>query len=285
MDLGDLDAWLPSREPGRRTRLLAVLNVTPDSFHDGGEDPTPLAAVARAERFVADGADALDLGAESTRPGADPISADEEWKRLRPVLERLPELDVPISVDTMKADVADRALEAGATVINDVSGLAHDPEIADVVAARGAALVLMHMRGDARTMQSMTDYRDVVAESVHFLEEAVDRAVRAGVPESRIAVDPGLGFAKTADHNLEILRRLPEYLALGRPVLVGASRKSFLARYDAHDSEDRLAGTIASTTLAVLGGAGIVRVHDVRENRRAVLVTEAVLGSEGAASR
>lgn len=281
VNLSELDAWLPSVDPGRRTRILGVLNLTPDSFHDGGEDPTPLAAVARGQRMVEDGADALDLGAESTRPGADPVGADEELHRLLPVLERLVDVGVPLSVDTMKAAVADRALAAGATIINDVTGLRHDPEIAAVCAERGAALVLMHMRGTPATMRSMTDYEDVVEETIRFLAQAVETAVRAGVPESRIAVDPGLGFAKTADQSLEILRRLPEYQTLGRPVLVGASRKSFLGRFQGHDSEDRLAGTLASTTLAVLGGAGIVRVHDVLENRRAILVTEAVLASGG----
>ncbi|MCA9750610.1 MAG: dihydropteroate synthase [Gemmatimonadetes bacterium] len=268
---------LPRRDPGRATRLLGVLNLTPDSFHDGGLDPTALASIERARLLVEEGADALDLGGESTRPDAKPVPAAEELARVLPVLHGVLPLGVPISVDTMKAPVAAAALEAGATWINDVTGLQHDPEIADVCAAAGAGLVLMHMRGTPRTMKNLTDYDDVVEETIRFLDHAVDRAVRAGVRDDRIVVDPGLGFAKSADHNLEILRRLPEYLRLGRPILVGASRKSFLARYDGQDSEDRLEGTLATTVLAVIGGASILRVHDVAANRKSVEVTEAVL--------
>jgi dihydropteroate synthase len=276
---------VPRRDPNRRTRVVGILNVTPDSFHDGGADPTPLAAAERARAMVDAGADALDVGAESTRPGADPVSAAAELARLLPVLDRLRGLGVPVSVDTTKADVAARAIEHGATLVNDVSGLQNDPGIADVCAAAGAGLVLMHRRGDARTMRSLARYDDVVAESRRFLAEAVERAVRSGVAEDRIVVDPGLGFAKNASHNLEILRRLTEYLDLGRPVLVGASRKSFLAPFDAPTTDDRLAGTLAATVLAVLGGASLVRVHDVRENKRAILVAEAVLSARGEEER
>lgn len=276
-----LSRLVPRRVPSRRTRLLGILNLTPDSFHDGGMDPTPLAAVERARRMVEAGVDALDVGAESTRPGADPVSPQEELARLLPVLDRLGILGVPLSVDTTKAEVAARAIEHGASIVNDVSGLEQDPEIAAVCASTGAGLVLMHRRGDPGTMKSLAHYVDVVDETRRFLAEAVGRAVRAGVPEDRIVIDPGLGFAKTARHNLEILRRLPEFLDLGRPVLVGASRKSFLASFDAPETEDRLEGTLATTVLAILGGASLVRVHDVRENARAVLVTEAVLACGG----
>jgi dihydropteroate synthase len=255
---------------------MAILNLTPDSFHDGGTVPTG-AALDRARALVDLGADVLDVGAESTRPGAAPVTATEEIDRLDPVLSEARTLGVPVSVDTTKAEVADHALRRGATIVNDVSGLARDPEIADVCAERGAGLVLMHSRGDARSMQSLADYADVVEETKRFLADAMERAVRAGVPETRILLDPGLGFAKTAAHNLEILRRLGEYLTLSRPLVVGASRKSFLARYDAPASADRLEGTLATSVLAVLAGASILRVHDVRENRRAVNVTEAVL--------
>ncbi|MFN8178165.1 MAG: dihydropteroate synthase [bacterium] len=268
---------VPRREPSRRTRIVGILNLTPDSFHDGGVDPTPLAAVARARAMVEAGADAIDLGAESTRPGAEPVSAARELERLLPVLEGLCNLGVPLSVDTTKAEVAAHAIESGAAIVNDVSGLTADPEMAAVCASTGAGLVLMHRRGDPRTMRSLTDYDDVVDETRRFLADAMERAVRAGVDAERIVIDPGLGFAKTADQNLEILRRLGEYRPLGRPVLVGASRKSFLARFDAPATEDRLEGTLATTVLAVLGGASLVRVHDVLENRRAILVTEAVL--------
>lgn len=284
--LGDL---VPRRDPARRTRLVGILNLTPDSFHDGGRHPDAASAVAAARAMVDAGADALDLGGESTRPGAAPVSAGEEWARLEPVLGPVVELGVPVSVDTMKAEVAAKSLAAGASLVNDVSGLRGDPELAAVCAEHGAGLVLMHSRGEPRTMRSLTDYDDVVRESLRFLEDAMERAVRAGVPEARIVLDPGLGFAKTAEQNLEILRRLPEYLSAGRPVLVGASRKSFLAPHDAPTAADRLEGTLATSVLAVLGGATLLRVHDVRENRRAVSVTEAVLrapragGSGGAA--
>ncbi len=276
-----LDEWIPRRDAARRTRLLGILNLTPDSFHDGGLDPTPLAAVERARSLIEAGADALDLGAESTRPGAEPIDAATEIARLMPVLERVVALGVPISVDTTKAEVAARALAAGATIVNDVSGLERDPEIASVCAEAGAGLILMHMRGTPKTMRTLARYDDVVAETKRFLAAAADRAARAGVSESRIVVDPGLGFAKAADHNLEILRRLPEYTQLGYPVLVGASRKSFLAPFDSPEPEDRLEATLATSVLAVLGGAAILRVHDVRENRRAVLTAEAVVDSPG----
>lgn len=272
-----LAAWLPRRDPGRRTRLMGILNVTPDSFHDGGRAFSPGDAVAHARALADEGADILDVGAESTRPGAPPVSAAEEWVRLSPVLPAVVALGLPVSVDTTKAEVADRALRAGATVVNDVSGLRRDPELAAVCAAHGAALIVMHSRGDSRTMPSLTRYTDVVDETRRFLADAVEVAVKAGVPEGRVAVDPGLGFAKTADQNLEILRRLPEYLALGRPVLVGASRKSFLAPHAAPATADRLAGTLAAGVLAVLGGASILRVHDVLEHRRAISVAEAVL--------
>ena len=272
-----LAEWVPRREPLRRTRLMAILNVTPDSFHDGGRTFTPEACLARAHALVDAGADLLDVGAESTRPGATPVSAAEEIERLEPVLSAARTFGIPVSVDTTKAEVADHALDRGATIVNDISGLRRDPGIAAVCARHGAGLILMHTRGDARTMQSHARYDDVVEDTKRFLADAMEQAVRAGVSESRIALDPGLGFAKTAEHNLEILRRLPEYLSLGRPLLVGASRKSFLARYDAPSTEDRLEGTLATSVLAVLGGASILRVHDIRENRRAVNVTEAVL--------
>lgn len=280
--LGDL---VPRRDPARRTRLMGILNLTPDSFHDGGRHLDGAAAVAAARAMVEAGADALDVGGESTRPGAAPVPAAEEWQRLEPVLGAVIALGVPVSVDTVKAEVAAKALAAGASLVNDVSGLRRDPELAAVCAEHGAGLVLMHSRGEPRTMRSLTDYDDVVRESLRFLEDAMSRAVRAGVPETRIVLDPGLGFAKTAEQNLEILRRLPEYLAAGRPVLVGASRKSFLAPHDAPSAADRLEGTLAASVLAVLGGATLLRVHDVRENRRAVSVTEAVLRAPGAPPR
>jgi dihydropteroate synthase len=280
----DLSTFLPRREPSRRTRLLGILNLTPDSFHDGGVDASLEDSVARATRMIAEGADGLDLGAESTRPGATPLSPEDELARLLPVLERVAGRGVPVSVDTTKAAVARRALAEGATIVNDVSGLQRDPGMAEILGETGAPVILMHMRGTPRDMQRLVEYDDVVAETIRFLESAMERAVRAGVDESRIVIDPGLGFAKTAEHNFEILRRLPEYSALGRPVLIGASRKSFLATASGEsrerpDTGRRLEGTLAVSVLAVLGGASILRVHDVEPNRRAVATTENVLAA------
>lgn len=280
MSAVDLDGLIPRRAPHRRTRILGILNVTPDSFHDGGADASPDAAAARARRMADEGADAIDVGAESTRPDARPVTAAAEIARLTPVLERMQGLGVPVSVDTTKARVAEAAIALGARIVNDVSGLQRDPEIADVCAEGGAALIVMHMRGEPGTMKDLAHYDDVVAETIRFLGGAVEEAVRRGVPEARILVDPGIGFAKTAEHNLEILRRLGEYRALGRPVVLGASRKSFLAAYDGRSTDDRLAGTLATSVIGVLAGVDVLRVHDVRENRRAVLTAEAVAAAE-----
>lgn len=276
-----LDSVIPRRESERATRLLGIVNLTPDSFHDGGTDPTVLASVERAEQLLAAGADALDLGAESTRPGADPVSAEEELDRLLPVLEGLEPLNATISVDTMKAEVAARTLAAGASMINDVTGLQHDPEIANACAEAGAGLVLMHMRGTPRTMKELTDYADVVGATLDFLRGARDQAIAAGVAADRILIDPGIGFAKTGDQSLAILGRIREYHALDCPILLGTSRKSFLRPFDGEDSDDRLEGTLATSALAVQAGVQVLRVHDVAANRRAVLVTEAILRAGG----
>ena len=278
----DVATVFPGRCASRRTRILAVLNLTTDSFHDGGADTGPGDSIARARRFVEEGADGLDLGAESTRPGALEVAPAVQSDRLLPVLEGVRELGVPISIDTRHSAVARATLAAGASVVNDVSGLTFDPELAEVVGEAGAGLIVMHMRGTPADMRRRADYDDVVAESIRALEQAIERAVRGGVEESRILVDPGLGFAKTAAHNREILRRLPEYHALGRPLVVGASRKSFLAETSGEspgepDTSARLEGTLAISTLAVMGGASVLRVHDVEANRRAIATTERIL--------
>lgn len=275
----DLRDLIPRRDPQRRTRLLGIVNLTPDSFHDGGIDASVEASVQRARAMVDAGADALDLGAESSRPGAKPVAEAEELRRLMPVLERVVSLGVPVSVDTTKAAVARRVLRAGAVLINDISALKADPAMAECCAEAGAAVILMHMRGRPRDMQQRTDYADVVAETIRSLEARMEAAVRAGIPERRLLVDPGIGFAKTADQCLEILRRLPEYAVLGRPLVVGASRKSFLHRYSGETTVERLPGTLAVTALAVRAGAHVLRVHDVTENAAAVRTAEAVLGA------
>jgi dihydropteroate synthase len=226
--------------------------------------------------MVDEGADALDLGAESSRPGAAEVSAAEEWDRLLPVLAGARALGIPVSVDTVKASVAKRALDAGATMINDISAMTRDPEMAGVVADAACPVVLMHMRGTPADMQERAVYGDVVAESLRELDTAMSRALSSGVREENILIDPGLGFAKTAGHNLSILQRLREYTTLGRPLVVGASRKSFLGRITGDTQESREDATLAVSALAVAGGASVLRVHEVGRNVRAALTAEAV---------
>ncbi len=263
--------------PLDRPLVMGVLNVTPDSFYDGGEHLDPGAAVEQAHRMAEEGADLVDVGGESTRPGASPVEAEEEWARVGPVLEELGGGPVPISVDTTKSEVAARALDAGAAVINDVSGLRFDAGLADLAAERGAGLVLMHMRGTPRTMQDRTEYDDLVAEVRAFLSEAVDEAGRRGCDPAQIVVDPGIGFAKTARGSLEIVGRAGEFAVRGRPVLVGPSRKSFIGEVLEVPAGERLEGTLAACVLALERGARVFRVHDVRAARRALDLAHAVL--------
>ncbi|MEW6488756.1 MAG: dihydropteroate synthase [Thermodesulfobacteriota bacterium] len=266
-----------------RPHVMAALNVTPDSFSDGGDYLTPGAALDRALAMVAEGADIVDVGGESTRPGSEGISAEEELRRVLPVIEHLaPRVPVPISVDTLKAAVARAAASAGASIVNDVSGLEGDPGMATAVAETGCNLVVMHMRGTPRTMQAQTQYGDLVGEVFRGLRERVERAVAAGIARERVIVDPGIGFGKDAAGNLTLLRRLAEFRALGCPVLVGASRKSFIGKVLGIDRpKDRLEGSLAAAVLAVSHGAHIVRVHDVASTRRAVDLAWAVLRAEG----
>jgi len=261
-----------------RARLIGVVNVTPDSFSDGGRFLEPQRAIDHGLAMVADGADLLDVGGESTRPGSAGVSIAEELARVVPTLDGLVGCGVPISIDTSKAAVAAAAIDAGATMVNDVTALRGDPELAGLCAERRVELVLMHMLGTPRTMQEDPTYVDVVDEVKAFLAARIEVAVSAGVEERRIWVDPGIGFGKTAEHNLELLRRLGELRGLGRPLLVGTSRKSFIGAFTGREVDDRLGGTIASNVLAVRSGADAVRVHDVREVRDALLVAEAILG-------
>ena len=248
-----------------RFRVMGVVNVTPDSFSDGGLYLDPRAAVAHGLLLESEGADILDVGGESTRPGALPVAAAEELRRVVPVIERLiaEGARAQISVDTSKAVVAAAALSAGATLVNDVTALRGDPEIAGVIADRRADCCLMHMLGDPRTMQQDPRYEDVVSDVKAFLEERLAHAVAAGIAEDRIMLDPGIGFGKTVAHNLALLRRLNELVALGRPLVIGTSRKSFIGRITGRDVDDRLAGTIATNVLAYERGARVFRVHDV----------------------
>lgn len=259
-----------------RPAVMGVLNLTPDSFSDGGRFASVADAVAHGRRLSSEGAAVVDVGGESTRPGAEPVDADEELRRVVPVLECL--AGIPSSIDTSKAAVARRALELGVEMVNDVTALRSDPEMAAVVAEHGAYVCLMHMLGEPRTMQAAPQYDDVASEVFAFLEERVAFAVDQGIPEERICVDPGIGFGKTPDQNLELIRRLDSLVALGRPVLVGFSRKSTLARVlgDSAGTTGPLAASLGAAVAAFERGASILRVHDVRETVEALAVAAAV---------
>jgi len=258
--------------------VMGVVNVTPDSFSDGGEWLDAGAAIAHGRELVAQGAQILDIGGESTRPGAQPVGAEEELRRVVPVVEALAGCGARLSIDTSKAAVAEAALDAGATIVNDVTALRGDPAMAALVAERGCELCLMHMLGEPRTMQRDPSYGDVVDDVKAFLAERLAFAVAHGIDEQRVWLDPGIGFGKTVDHNLELLSRLDELLELGRPLVVGTSRKSFLGTIaGGRDPAQRLPGTIASNVLALAHGASIFRVHDVAEARDALVVAAATL--------
>jgi dihydropteroate synthase len=258
--------------------VMGVINVTPDSFSDGGLFLDVDAAVAHGEELAAEGAAILDVGGESTRPGSDEVPEAEELERVIPVIERLAQSSGPrVSIDTRKARVAELALQAGARIVNDVSAFRHAPEIAGMVASAGATCCLMHMLGEPKTMQQDPRYGDVVSDVKAFLEERLAFAVAEGVPEDHVWLDPGIGFGKTLDHNLELLRRLDEIVAIGRPLVIGASRKSFLGRITGRDEGDRVPGTIATNVIAWERGARIFRVHDVAPNVDALKVAAATV--------
>jgi dihydropteroate synthase len=258
-------------------KLMGVVNVTPDSFSDGGLFLDAEAAVAHGRELAEQGAEILDVGGESTRPGAVEVSADEERARVEPVVAGLAEA-ATVSIDTSKAAVAEASLDAGASIVNDVTALRRDPEIGALCAERGAGLILMHMQGDPRTMQQNPTYDDVVNDVKAFLAERMEVAIGAGVAEERIWLDPGIGFGKDLDHNLELLHRLGELRELGRPLVVGTSRKSFIGKIDGSPVDERLGGTIASSVLAAAEGADVLRLHDVAETAQAVTVASAILG-------
>ena len=268
----------PALALGDRTLVMGVLNVTPDSFSDGGEAFDADRASDRALAMEADGADIIDLGAESTRPGAEPVDAAEEWRRLQPVLARLAQrLRIPISIDTYRADTARRALGEGAAIVNDISGLGYDAGLGAIVAARGAALILMHTRGRSRDMYVEARYDDVVSEVARELQLSMERAMGHGVSWDRLVIDPGLGFAKRADHSMTALAYLASFAPLGRPLLTGPSRKSFLTSATGPLAPpDRDWATAAAITASVLAGAHIVRVHRVREMVQVVRVADAL---------
>ena len=252
-----------------RVRVMGILNVTPDSFFDGGADASPEAAVRRGLAQVAEGADLLDIGGESSRPGSDPVTAEEEMRRVLPVIEGLRrKTGIPISIDTTKAAVAREAIARGASIVNDISAMRFDKAMAGVVAESGASVVLMHMLGRPKTMQVAPSYADVIEDLCAFFGERIAAAIDAGIPRNRLLIDPGIGFGKDLGANLDILRNLPRFRTFGVPIVVGLSRKSFLGRITGLDQQDRLPGTIAANAVAVARGANIIRVHDVKEGRQ-----------------
>ena len=258
--------WKTSRRTFSLNRplIMGILNVTPDSFSDGNRYLDPQQAIDHALNMIDHGADIIDIGGESTRPGAETVSELEELERVMPVITALvSRSDCALSLDSWKSAVARRAIDAGVEIINDISGLTFDADMASVVASAGSGTVLMHTRGTPRTMQSDTAYDDLIGDVLQSLQNSVSLATAAGLPEDCIAIDPGIGFAKTAGHNIEILRRLPEFSSLGRPIMVGTSRKSFIGRILGREPDQRVAGTTATVALAVASGASILRVHDV----------------------
>jgi len=266
-------------ELGKRTAIMGIVNVTPDSFSDGGAFLDPAAAIEHGLRLAAAGADILDVGGESTRPGAEPVSEQEEIRRVEPVVRGLAAgAGVPVSIDTSKAAVAAAAIKAGASIVNDVSALRLDPQLGEVVARAGAALVIMHMQGQPRTMQQAPHYDDLLGEVIAELAAGIGRATAAGVDPERIVIDPGIGFGKTLEHNLALLERLGELEVLGRAILVGPSRKAFIGRLLDLPAAERVEGTIAACCCAADRGAHVVRVHDVGPVRRALRVADAIRG-------
>ncbi len=262
---------------GVRPLIMGVLNVTPDSFSDGGRFLDKEEARDHALYMAESGADIIDIGGESTRPGSKELTVEEEMTRVIPILETIADkIDIPISVDTRKAEVAEQAVRSGAVMINDVSGLRSDRRIAEVAAEHGCYLVLMHMRGTPENMQENTEYDDIIGEISGFLQDTAADAIDKGVPAERIIVDPGIGFGKSVEGNFVILKNLDRFLALGFPLLVGASRKSFIGRALGLDVSERLEGSLAAALYAVLNGADIVRVHDVAETRRALTIIEKI---------
>ncbi|MDZ7372794.1 MAG: dihydropteroate synthase [candidate division KSB1 bacterium] len=266
-----------------RTLIMGVLNVTPDSFSDGGQYFDPERAVDRALQMEAEGADIIDVGGESTRPGAEPVPVAEELRRVIPVLTRLAgKVRVLLSVDTYKAQVAAEALQAGVHIVNDISGLGFDPEMAPLVARWRAGVVIMHIKGSPRTMQDHPYYDDVVEEICQYFGGRLRLATEAGICPEQIVLDPGIGFGKRVEDNFEILRRLGEFRRFGRPVMIGPSRKSFIGKVLGLPPQERLEGTAAAVAVGIAHGADVVRVHDVREMRRVVQIADCIVGKPGA---
>jgi dihydropteroate synthase len=263
---------------GVKTYVMGVLNVTPDSFSDGGRFNTVETALQQAKHLVASGADVLDIGGQSTRPNAAAVTLEEELDRVIPVIKAIrQELDTPISIDTTRSQVAQAAIAAGADIVNDISGGTYDPGLLPAVAELGVPIVLMHIRGTPQTMQTLTDYQDLIGEIHQFLATQIQTAIAAGIPQAHVAIDPGIGFAKTYEQNLEILRQLPAFKELGCPILVGTSRKSFIGHIlNQPDPKERVWGTAATCCAAIAGGADILRVHDLPQLHDVCRVADAI---------
>lgn len=262
-----------------RTFIAGVVNVTPDSFSDGGKFFDKKSAVEHGLKLAREGADIIDIGGESTRPGAEDVSAEEEISRVVPVIAALKKvIDIPISIDTRKSKVAEEAIKAGARILNDVSGLKNDKAMASVAAKHGVALIVMHMKGTPKDMQDRPAYKNLIREIIVSLKESIEIATSAGVSKRNIIIDPGIGFGKTAEHNLEILNRLDEFKSLERPICVGVSRKSFIGKaLKIENSGGRLAGTLAASAIAIMKGANILRAHDVLEVKQAAVMADCIL--------
>lgn len=262
----------------KKTYLMGILNVTPDSFFDGGKYFSVKSAVDRALQMIDEGADIIDVGGESTRPGAEPITVDEELKRVIPVIESLSKkVSIPLSIDTYKARVAELAIQAGATIVNDISGLRFDPEMPEIISKYKVPVVIMHIKGTPRDMQKNPSYNALIPEIIEYLRESIVIAKKAGVQENMIIIDPGIGFGKLPEHNLEIIKKLKDFTNLGKPLLIGVSRKSFIGKVlnDA-PPEERLEGTAAAVVASILNGANIVRVHDVGYMYKVLKVADAI---------
>ncbi len=262
----------------KKTYLMGIINTTPDSFSDGGLHFSRSAAIDGCLRMVDDGADIIDIGGESTRPGSDPVSLEEELSRTLPVIESISlKVRVPISIDTYKAEVARRALDAGASMVNDISGLTFDPGMPEVVSRYGVPVVIMHIKGSPKDMQKDPSYTTLIPEITEYFRSRIAFAVKAGISEERIILDPGVGFGKTFDHNLQILNNLGEFISLGRPLLVGPSRKAFIGKIlDDEAATGRMEGTAAAVAISIMHGANIVRVHDVKEMTKVAKVADAI---------
>ena len=264
--------------PGRRTLVMGILNITPDSFSDGGLFAKVEAAVEHAERMIVEGADIIDVGGESSRPGAEPVSVEVEMDRVLPVIEKLAKAtEIPISIDTYRSSVARKALDVGASIVNDISALRDDADMASVVAEAGVPVILMHMKGTPKDMQADPHYDCVISEIISFLRTRIHAAVDAGISPDHIIIDPGIGFGKTVAHNLEIIRRLRDFKSLEKTILIGTSRKSFIGKILGLQTDDRLEGTAATVTTAINNGVDIVRIHDVKEMVRVVRMTDAIV--------